>query len=275
MNGTDLDFPALIDKFLLGRRDAEGNREIVGNATWRGSKLGSCLRQQYIEFFLKQPKLEQFSATTLRRFEVGHAWSAIFKGWFEDMGLLAHEEMEFFDADLDVGAHADFLLGIEGKLIAGIELKSVNSKAFWYRAKQADTTASPENMMQTALYDILARKQGIEIPWYVVTVSKDDLQMNQDQVTQAHRDEALARLATLNEAKLLGVPPPCSCMDPNGAFNGNGWKWCPYSESSDDAKTTSVSQKIEGETYANGKPKYSKKYIPDGECCAVKEVAHV
>lgn len=218
----------LLDQHLLEKNQAEGNREIVGNATWRASKLGACLKAQYLEFFLKQPKLEEFSALTLRRFEVGHQWGRQFARWFKEMGFEVQEEVELYDEELNVGAHGDFILTSQRGNKVGIELKSMNSMYFWYRARELETVASPEHMMQTATYDILARKQGIEIPWLVLCVSKDDLTMNQDIVTEAHRERALDRLRVLNQAIKTGKIPTCTCTDPEGNYNGNEWKYCGY-----------------------------------------------
>lgn len=218
----------LLDDFLVAKNKAEGGRSITGNATWRASKLGSCLKAQYLEFFLKQPKLEEFSALTLRRFEVGNQWGRQFARWFREMGYGVEEEVELHDEDLDVGAHGDFILTSQRGNKVGIELKSMNSMYFWYRAREKETVASPEHMMQTATYDILARKQGLEIPWLVLCVSKDDLTMNQDLVTEAHRERALDRLNTLNLAVATGKIPPCTCTDPEGNYNGNEWKYCCY-----------------------------------------------
>lgn len=214
---------ALLDQHLLAKRDAEPDRAISGGATWRASKLGSCLRQQYLEFCLKQPKLDEFSAQTLRRFEVGHQWGRQFAVWLADLGFEVQEEVELHDADLDIGAHVDFIITKDGQT-TGIELKSVNSAWFSYRDKAKETTASPENMMQAACYDILSRKQGRAHPWIVLTCSKDDLRMNQDEVTQAHRDLAEQTLRQLNAAKISGKPPECTCLD------GWVWKYCGFYE---------------------------------------------
>ena len=224
------DIAQLLDNYLLAKNQAEGERSIVGNATWRASKLGSCLRAQYLEFFLEQPKNKPFTALTLRRFEVGHQWGRQFCKWFEDLGFGVEEEVELYDEELDVGAHGDFILTSERGNKCGVELKSVNSMWFWYRAKEKETTASPEHMMQTACYDLLARKAGLEIPWIVLSVSKDDLTINQDVVTEEHRDRALQRLTSLNHAVATGVAPDCTCTDPKGNYNGNEFKYCGYYE---------------------------------------------
>ena len=253
------DISDLLDAHLLAKRDAEGDRPVAGGMTWRASKLGSCLRQQYLELHLKQPKLEEFDALSLRRFEVGHQWGRQFARWFRDMGYDVEEEVELYNAALDVGAHGDFVVRGPGFKV-GIELKSVNSRWFWRRTNDGEmTTASPDHMMQAATYQLLT---GHEFPWMVLSVSKDDLTMIQDVVTDEHCNIAMHRLAILNGAKATGVPPPCTCLD--------DWRWryCGFYSGSDESKKTQHSEKT-GELYANGKPKYRKAYKPDGECCKV------
>lgn len=256
------DISDLIDQHLELKRIAEGAREITGGMTWRASKLGYCLRQQYLEFFLKKPKITDFDAKALKRFEVGHAWSRQFAQWFRDMGYEVQEELELFDRVLDIGAHADFIVTgpskrAPGNLSAlhlpnvtfGVELKSVNSKTFWYRTKMKEESAAPEHMIQAAVYSILRP----EIEWIVLTVSKDDLTIEQDLVTQSHRESALGRLHLLNKAKTLSVLPPCTCKD--------DWQWqyCGYwpdVEAREEwLKLTPAQRKATGK--------------PEGECCGI------
>ena len=232
----------LLYDHLIAKNKAEGERPVAGSMTWRASKLGSCLRAQYLEFYLKRPFLEEFDALSLRRFEVGHQWGRTFEEWFLEMGFGVRLEQELFDPALDIGGHADFILtgGLDVKL--GVELKSVNSKWFWYRAREKETTASPEHMMQAAVYSLLT---GNEFPWIVLTVSKDDLTIEQDVVTDEHRRLARERINILNAVKRPGVlPPPCTCKD------DWQWKYCPY--------------------YAGDRKAAKQKGAkPDGECCVV------
>jgi hypothetical protein len=262
------DISKLLDDYLVAQDKTEGEREITGSATWRASKLGSCLRAQFLEFHLKQPKLEEFSALTLKKFEVGHSWSRQFSKWFKEMGFEVQEEVELYDEELDVGAHGDYILTSQRGNKVGIELKSVQSRWFWHRTQEEESTATEAHMMQTACYDLLARKKGLEIPWMVVSVSKDDLTIVQDLVTEDHRDRALTRLIFLNAAKNTNTPPPCTCTDPEGNYNGSEWRYCGYYAGSEESKKNPHNEKT-GELYANGKPKYKKVFKPDGACCEV------
>lgn len=232
----------LLDAHLLAKRDAEGEREIAGGATWRASKLGSCLRAQYLEFFLKRPKLEEFDALTLRKFEVGHQWGRQFEKWLGELWLgEVRNEVVLYDKSLDIGGHADFILDERGTPRFGIELKSVNSRWFWYRTREKESTASPEHMMQAAVYSLLTNN---EFPWIVLTVSKDDLTMEQDVVTDEHRAIAIEKLTILNYAKENTLPPPCTCLDEWE------WKYCGY--------------------YAGDRKAAKQKGAkPDGECCVI------
>lgn len=253
---------ALLDRHLELQRIAEGEREITGGATWRASQLGKCLRQQYLRYVVKKPLLQEDDALSLKRFEIGHFWGARFSQWFSDMGFAVEEEVEWYDHAMDLGAHVDFIISRPG-LQLGVELKSVNSKWFWYRARSDGDTASPENMMQAATYDLMARAKGYEFPWIVLTVSKDDLTMEQDVVTAEHRKAALARIILLNAAKATMTPPACTCTDPNGEWNGNGWKYCGYYAG--DRKTDIAAALAHSKIRAKNKPKF----VVPAACCEV------
>lgn len=239
------DISSLLDSHLLAKNKAEGDRPVAGGMTWRASKLGSCLRAQYLEFYLKQPKIVPMDALSLRRFEIGHSWGRQFAQWFRDLGYRVSEEIELHDSSLDVGGHADFVISKydgDKHRPTGVELKSVNSKWFWYRTREKETTASPEHMMQAAVYSLLTANA---YPWIVLTVSKDDLTMQQDVVTEQHRQLAIDRIDTLNSAVSFNEIPPCTCLD--------GWefKYCSY---------------YEGDV----KEARKKGAKPDGKCCEIK-----
>src|SRR5215469_3757363 len=179
-----IDLAQAFDTHLLEKNDQESKRPIAGNATWRASRLGSCMRAQYLEHVLHVEPLIPLDALSLRRFEIGHFWTNQFKRWFEEMGLLLHEEYELHDPSLDIGAHADFIVGNKDWK-AGVELKSMQSRYFWYRKKEgSETVASPAHLIQASVYDHLCQQQGINMPWYVITVSKDDLSIHQ--IGRAH-----------------------------------------------------------------------------------------
>lgn len=263
---TDTGISKLIHDYLDKKREAEGKREIAGGRTWRASKLGSCLKAQYLEFALKQPPTFPDDAKSTKRFEVGDVWGEIFRRWFDGMGLLLHEELALDDPKLDVGAHVDFIIG-NGKWKAGIELKSMQSRYFWHRINEGRTEiATDGHLIQAATYDLLSRQQGVTMPWYVVVVSKDDLTIEQSVVREEHREMALQRLHALNTAKALGVAPPCECTDEAAFWGGREWRWCSFYGGSPESRTESKSVKTD-EKYANGKAKYKKVFTPDGECC--------
>jgi hypothetical protein len=253
---------SFLSAHLEKKRAEQGGRATAGNATWRASLIGSCLRRQYMELHLEIPPLRQDDVKSLKRFEVGHAWAGIFERWFEEMGMLRASEIERVDTYLDIGSHEDYMIEVAGMKI-GVELKSVQSTWFNYRTKEGG--ARVEHLLQAATSDVIQRRRGIEIPRMVLSVSKDDLQIAQDWVTEEHRQEVLDRLAVLNECKAAGVPPPCTCNHTAAAWQ---WRWCPYYNGSDDSRFTSKSIKT-GEFYANGKAKYRKVFVSDGPCCEV------
>lgn len=246
-----IDIATLVDSHLLDKHEREGKRPVTGGATFRASRLGACLRAQYLEAVVKAPPIVPITALTLRKFMAGDVYEEQFKQLFQEMGLLLDEQIELYDAELDVGANADFIIGdSEWKL--GVECKSMNSMYFWYRTKEsAPTTASLPHLLQAGMYNELCRRQGHDFEWVVMPVSRDDCYNTQDLVTQEHRAMALDRLATLRYAKETGQAPSCECNDPNAPWGGREWKWCPFYRGTD----ASTKQKRNAH--------------PDGPCCEV------
>lgn len=273
----------LIEDYLLRKREQEGKRKVAGGRRWRASRLGSCLRAQWLEAVEEREPLVTLKARSLKRYSVGDVWNDTFKRWFDDMHLLIHEEYALSDAELNVGGHVDFIIGNE-KIIGlmqegdfpppvwrcGIEIKSVHSTYFKYREREDGMeTATPSMMVQAATYDVLSRRMGVEMPWVVVCVSKDDLMMGQTVVTEKWRTMALERIQLLNQCLAAGTPPPCECKMEQGLWGGREWRFCDYYAGSQESAETPHKEKVEGEFYKNGKPKYRTVYHPDGECCQV------
>jgi hypothetical protein len=200
------------------RSKHEEYREIAGGARWRCSKLGYCLKGQWLAAKGVKPTRE-VDDLSLRRFEVGHFWGRSFTQWFTDMGWDFQEEEIFFDGSLNLGGHADYVISKPFEL--GIELKSVQSRAFWYAAKGQGPVAKPHHLIQAGAYDLMMRRQGSAIPWIVLCASKDDLTLEQTPVREEHREMALSRAEALNYYFDENIAPPCECI---------GWmkKFCDY-----------------------------------------------
>lgn len=244
---TDIRLADLLDTYFGAIGDVEDQREVAGGMTWRASLLGSCLRRQWLELVEKRPKA-RIDARTQRIFQVGHLTGELVKRAFETAGVLIAEELPLTGEEWNVGAHVDFLIGgpiqqgdsdplavvVRERLrqaygpelpVIGVELKSKNSKSFWWAKKQKTTVAGENQLIQAATYDLLAQKKAVHVDrWAVLTIAKDDLTMAEDAVLPQHREEALRRLQALNQAQSAS-DLPCDCLT---TWNGKGWKYCPY-----------------------------------------------
>jgi len=210
-----------IDAHLYEQVNAS-RRDVAGRKRWRASLIGSCLRAQYLT--------EQgvaglpIDARTARIFEVGHLTGRMVEGWFKDMGILLGAEVPFADDDLNLGAHADFIVKHEGSIV-GLELKSKSSKSFWWAAKKNETVAGHNQLLQAAACALLAERADYHVDyWQVMSISKDDLSIQLDDVTGAHMQEVIERCAQLNAAT-SHLDLPCDCFE---VFGGKGWKWCKF-----------------------------------------------
>jgi len=239
--------PELLDTVFAGIGEFEAQREIAGGRKWRASLLGSCLRRQYIELVEKRP-YPPVDARTQRIFQVGHLTGELIGKALKSAGILLEEELALDDEEWDIGAHVDFLIGgpvqngdgdpfsqaIRERVrqmfsdplpVIGVELKSKSSKSFWWAKKKNEPVAGENQLIQAATYDVLARKKNLHVDrWVVLSVSKDDLSMAEDYVTEEHRRKVMRRLMLLNnatEARDL----PCDCLI---TWNGKGWMYCPY-----------------------------------------------
>lgn len=237
----------LLDEFYGAIGEVEAQREIAGGKTWRASLLGSCLRRQYIELVEHRPYPPP-DARTQRIFQVGHLTGNLIAHAFKTAGVLLEEELSLTDDEWDIGAHVDFLIGgpiqqgnddplailVRERLrqkygpvlpVIGVELKSKNSKSFWWAKKKNETVAGENQLIQAACYAELAARKALHVDrWAVLSVSKDDLSFAEDPVTDAHRASARERIHLLNnahEARDL----PCTCLTD---WNGKGWMYCPY-----------------------------------------------
>lgn len=229
-------------------RARASHREVAGGMLWRASTLGNCLRRQYLEAVEKRP-LPDVDARTARIFEVGHLTGRLIGDALREAGVLLAEELPLHSRTLNLGGHVDFVVGgkvnppsddadspVRRALAAyfgdttlptiGVELKSKSSKSFWWAAKKGEPVAGDNQRVQAAAYAILARRANYPVDsWVVLSVSKDDLALEETPVTQQDVDEAHRRIEALNDSEYSRVPPECSCFTD---WNGKAYRYCPY-----------------------------------------------
>lgn len=208
-------FADLLSDGLRRAYEQAGEREIVGGQPFRASNLGLCLRMQMLLATGTKPNVPD--DRTLRVFQMGYLTQQFVSDMLRKSGVVFEEEVEFHNPEWRMGCHVDFLVTTD--LLRGFELKSQNSKKFWKNVKATNggTVGSEHQFIQAAACWLLAEEGYGRVfntidEFYLVTVSKDDLSMQQEPVTQTHREMALHRIGILNryfEAKEL---PPCECV---------------------------------------------------------------
>lgn len=262
---------SLIDLAVKTKSEYDGYRGTAGEARWRASQIGYCPRAQMLRA-RGAPELGTIEIPILRRFAVGNVFAEWVKQTFEDLGILISVEQPLFDEELNLGAHCDFLIGGRpdmsheedyeyiGNLrfrasalglipYTGVELKSVHSRSWWYKAKKGGFVAGHHQMLQAAAQSLLWQRLGMEPKverWVVLTISKDDLTMQEDVCLPEHFEEALHRVQDLNYHWEHGTYPPCTCFID---MDGDYWKYCRYYEGSEESKKKGRDSK------------------PDGPCC--------
>lgn len=248
----DVSFQALLDLYLRARNDARGNRPVTGNMLWRGSEIGMCLRRQMLRA-RDTERTVGFDALSLRRFAVGDITGWWLKRVFEDLGILVGDEIGVYDETLRAGGNIDLVIGgpiqpvveLEGWRLdltmnvretlrdvygdvlplIGVELKTKNSRSFWYAKKNNKPVAGDHQLQQAAFYRLLNECAPTPMPierWIVASVSKDDMTIAEDGVHRGHVAAVEDRLRILNEHYDAGTWPPCECV---GTWQEN---YCPY-----------------------------------------------
>lgn len=162
--------------------------------------------------------MSPFDDKTYLRFEVGNMTAEWVGKALGDRVLAA--EVPLVDRELRAAGNVDFYVRESGRVI-GVELKSMNSKSFWYaRKNRGGVVAQEHHFWQAAFYRVLSRQRVVYVPgatlpvpdeWVVLCVSKDDLTMAEDVVPAKFDELVLARLKGLNAAFDNDWLLPCTC----------------------------------------------------------------
>lgn len=170
---------------------------------WAPSKLGSCLCGVYLERLGLPPDTE-FDERTLRVFSIGR----FFEDWV--VGLLKKTDLEFETQvevnwpEYDAHGYADVVVRKPTPLV--YELKSKNSRAFWYMDKQKEGP-NKQHAMQLWFY---LERLGID-EGRLLYLEKDTLSTLEYVI---RRDDPSLREAVEGELKILvraseaKLPPP-------------------------------------------------------------------
>jgi len=181
-------------------------REKRNQTTWHASSLGSCLCGQYLQRLGLKPD-EPFDQRTLRVFNMGNK----IEDWIVDL-ITKQEKYDFetqgrvFDEKLNFSGYWDiWIKDLETLEEEIIEVKSKNSRAFWYMEKQGEG-AQKQHQMQLWSYLWLTKVERGRI----VYISKDDQCILEYPIFRNNEDLkkiVFDQLEILNEAWEKKIPP--------------------------------------------------------------------
>lgn len=197
---------------LINQQLKTEDDERLGNekeiTSWHCSGFGSCLTGRYLAR-LGIPADEGFDQRTLRVFSVG----TMFEDWALDKAEKALSEAQISltrqvrveDKELGLSGYVDAVFTLPNGQQIPYELKSKQSKAFWYMDKKGEG-AMRQHQMQLWLYLFMLKQPEGRILY----ISKDDQATLEYPVfleDQKLAEETLSELFILNEAMRRGLPP--------------------------------------------------------------------
>ncbi len=203
-------------------------KERPASTFFRGSKLGSCLRQQYYEA-TGEPVTNPFEDRLYRIFEQGHVIADTFERNLRASGLFSafQSEVPVEIPEYNFSGNVDHLVQWkETDQLEVIEMKSMNSNGFKYlKGPKA------EHAIQAASYAVaLERKIPLaKVDARVVYVSKDDFNISEYTIGREWYDRAIRVLEVGNKFKEQGrIPfrlPVPEGKDPKKMWPCGGCQW--------------------------------------------------
>ena len=183
-------------------------REHKEQTSWYISQLGTCMRGQYLQRIGKKPDSE-LDARTLRVFDMGNK----IEDWVVELVRQNEEykmetQVHVVSEDLGISGYIDLVLEKDGEKVV-YEIKSKQSRAFWYMDKEGKANHHHEIQLFCYLYLTGIPEGGI------IYVSKDDMTIREYVVSlrsEELRSEMMKIIETLNKAwktknpKLLPLP---------------------------------------------------------------------
>jgi len=182
---------------LIGDLFDEGLRktrtERPASAKWRGSLLGSCLRQQWYYAHGVEPT-DVRDEGVFRIFERGHIINTSFNERLRGSEHLIsyEEEVPVSIPELNFGGNADGVVQWKDGQHELIEYKSVKDSAWKFIPK-------PEHQIQASIY--------AEYSARLVYIRAGDLVTEEFIVDESWRDKALRILEVLNSERWRDTPP--------------------------------------------------------------------
>src|SRR3990167_4184673 len=178
-------------------------KERKQQTSWHPSSLGSCLTGAYLARSGAK-RDEEFDDRTLRVFKVGNMMEQWLVDTIESTGAKFKKQVRIELPELDVTGYADLVMETPNGDLP-YEIKSKNSKSFWWMEKKKQG-ANRQHMMQLWIYlKFLNRPEG-----RLIYLSKDDLAILEYPVfldDKKLEEEVMGELKILNEAWKCQLPP--------------------------------------------------------------------
>jgi predicted RecB family nuclease len=174
---------------------------------FRGSKLGSCLRQQYYDA-TGEPVTNPFEDRLYRIFEQGHVIAETFERNLRASGLFSvfKSEVPVAMPEYNFSGNIDHLVQWKDTdQLEVIEMKSMNSNGFKYLKGP-----KPEHAIQAASYAVSLERTidpAVKVNARVVYVSKDDFLISEYTIDRSWYDRAIRVLEVGNKFKEQGRIP--------------------------------------------------------------------
>ena len=202
--------------------------EQLDKERWYATDLGGCLGGAYFRRKGAIPSNPP-DARSLRIMRMGKKIEELvvddFENHFKDNPeiLLLETQGYMYDEALNASARYDILIVPRNLTPLVYEVKSVNSKAFWWMAKEG-WKVKPEHEMQIQWYLHKLKSTYPDIEGRVLYVSRDDLVIQELSVEydSTITKQSIDKFTLLDQCWKDQTPPP---VEPAVVFNESGKKW--------------------------------------------------
>jgi len=193
-----------IQTILKEELDKERSKEKKLATSWHPSSLGSCLTGAYLARIGIPPDIE-FDDRTLRVFSMGRHIEDWLIELIEKSGTKVERGVRIEWPEVNVTGYVDLIIEDEKGNKLPYEIKSRNSRSFWYMEKQGQGANRQHEMQLWTYLHCLKLEEG-----RLIYCSKDDLSLLEFIVRHddvSIKEEVTEELEILNRALKENLPP--------------------------------------------------------------------
>ncbi len=223
MKSKNFSIQEMVNKAIADENSKRVKKE---QTSWHPSSLGGCLTGVYLSRWATNQTPEklkelgisltkEFDERTLRVFHCGN----VFEEWIVELLRKQYQNIErqvrILIPELNVSGYADLVVNFDDGSRRIYEVKSKNSKAFWYMTKEGN--ANLHHRMQVWLY-----LKALNLSFgNIVYISKDDMAIQEYSVRLDEKEleeVVMQELSILNKAWDTKVPPPAITNEKDWRF---------------------------------------------------------